>query len=161
MRLRVLLVALAVALLSVSAAVAAPPNGKGKPKPTGDGCRPKVTVVLKGTLDSVSSSSLSMKVNHANRWGRAWAKAGSASVALDQKTKVRGNGMKSVDDLAKLKSGGRVLVQARVCKADLDEGATPPALTAGRVVGHPAQAAKDAKDDSENETDNDTDNDDD
>jgi hypothetical protein len=153
MKSRVLLVGLAVALLSVSAAVAAPPEGKGKPK-TGEGCKPKVTVVLKGTLNSVSGSSLSMKVARANHWGQTWAKAGSASVTLDQKTKVRGHGMKSVADLAKLASGDRVLVQARVCKADLAEGAAP-ALTATRVVGHPANPAKDATDDDANENDDD------
>jgi hypothetical protein len=152
MKPRVLLVALAVALLIVSAAVAAPPEGKGKPKPTDEGCKPKVTVVLKGTFDSVSSGSLTIKVTRANHWGQAWAKAGSASVTLDQKTKVRGHGMKIVTDLAKLASGDRVLVQARVCKADLAEGATP-ALTAVRVVGHPAHPAKDAKDENENEND--------
>jgi hypothetical protein len=145
MKLRVLLVALAVSMLSVSAAVAAPPTGKGKPPTKGEGCKPKVTVVLKGTLDSVSSGSLAMKVNRANRWGRAWANAGSASVTLDQKTKVRGNGMKSVEDLAKLKSGDRVLVQARVCKVELDDSAMPD-LTAVRVVGHPAHPEKDTND---------------
>jgi hypothetical protein len=148
MKLKVLLVALAVAMLSVSAAVAAPPDGKGKPPTKGEGCKPKVTVVLKGTLDSVSSGSLSMKVNRANRWGRAWATAGSASVTLDQKTKVRGNGMKTVADLAKLEAGDRVLVQARVCKAELAEDAMPD-LTAVRVVGHPAHPAQNTNEDND------------
>jgi hypothetical protein len=139
MKLKVLFVGL-VALLSVSTAVAAPPEGKGKPKPTGEGCKPKVTVVLKGTLTSASAGSLSMSVTRANRWGRAYKTAGSADVTLDTKTKVRGKGMKSVDDLADLPPQSRVLVQARACKADLAvEGATPP-LTAVRVVAHPAKA---------------------
>lgn len=139
MKLKVLLVGL-VALLSVSTAVAAPPEGKGKPKASGEGCKPKVTVVLRGTFVSASATSLSMNVVGANRWGRAWKTAGTASVTLDTKTKVRGNGMKTVADLAKLTDGDRVLVQARVCKADLAEGVAPPTLTAVRVVGHPAKA---------------------
>jgi hypothetical protein len=138
MKLRFLLVGL-VALLCVSTAVAAPPAGKGKPATTGEGCKPKVTVVLKGALASASASSLSMSVTGANHWGQAYKTAGSASVVLDTKTKVRGNGMKAVADLADLKAGDRVLVQARACKADLADDATP-ALTAVRVVAHPAKA---------------------
>jgi hypothetical protein len=139
MKLRLLLVGLAAAIVSVSAAVAAPPPGKGKPQTAGEGCKPKVTVVLKGTLASASATSLSLNVTRANRWGRAYVTAGSASVTLDEKTKVRGNGMKTVADLLELDAGDRLLVQARTCKADLEEGATP-ALTAVRVVAHPAKA---------------------
>jgi hypothetical protein len=149
MKLKVLLVGL-VALLSASSAVAAPPPGKGKPetpgvagkgKPntTGVGCKPQVTVVLRGTFVSASTTLLSMNVVGANRWGRTWKTAGTASVTLDDKTKVRGNGMKSAADLSKLKAGDRVLVHARSCKADLTNSTTPT-LTAVRVVGHPANA---------------------
>jgi hypothetical protein len=138
MKIKMLLVGL-VALVSVSTAVASPPTGNGKPPATGVGCKPQVTVVLRGTFVSASAGSLSMNVVGANRWGRAWKTAGTASVALDQKTKVRGNGMKTVADLAKLKLDDRVLVQARSCKADLANDATP-ALTAVRIVAHPAKA---------------------
>jgi hypothetical protein len=158
MKLKLLLVG-AVALLSVSTAVAAPPPGKGKPetppgqgkpetpgvtgkgKPltTGVGCKPQVTVVLRGTFVSASTTSLSMSVLGANHWGRVWKTAGTASVTLDDKTKVRGNGMKSVADLSKLTAGDRVLVQARSCKADLADSAMPT-LTAVRVVGHAAKS---------------------
>jgi hypothetical protein len=138
MKLKFVLVGLA-ALLSVSTAVAAPPSDKGKSPTTGAGCKPKVTVVLRGTFTSASTTSLSMSVVGANHWGKAWKTAGTASVTLDDKTKVRGNGMKSVADLSKLKSGDRVLVQARTCKADLASNAMPT-LTAVRVVGHPAKA---------------------
>ena len=147
MKLKVVLVGLVAALLSVSAAVAAPPPGKGKPQtvpPTGKGkpsttgptCRPKITVVLKGTLSGTPTSSLSMTVTHGNRWGRAYVKAGSATVAVDQSTKVRRNGKKAVTDLV---SGDWLLVRARACKADLATDATPP-LTAVMVVAHPAKA---------------------
>ena len=148
MKLRVVLVGLVVAALSVSAAVAAPPPGKGKPpttppagkgKPatTGVACKPKVTVVLKGTVGSASASSLTMEVTRSNRWGRAWDEAGTATVAVHEDTKVRRNGNKTL--AAQLVAGDWVLVQARACKADL-AGATPPALTAVRVVAHPAKA---------------------
>ena len=51
--------------------------------------------------------------------------------------------MKSVADLvADLKSGDRVLVQARVCKDDLKNDAKPSTLTATKVVGHPAKATE-------------------
>ena len=64
MKLRVVLVCLVALGLSASVAIAAPPPGKGKPAspgnsanagkplPTGPTCKPKVTVVLKGTLTS-------------------------------------------------------------------------------------------------------------
>lgn len=151
-KMKVVLVGLVIAGLAVSSAVAAPPEGKGKPettppagkgKPetTGTACKPKITVVLKGTLVSASANSLSMNVTGANRWGRAYKNAGTASATLDDKTKVRGNGMKTVADLlAELKAGDRVLVQARVCKADLKDPTAKPTLTASKVIGHPANA---------------------
>jgi hypothetical protein len=139
MKFKVLLVGFA-ALVSVSTAVAAPPTDKGNPHPTtGVGCKPQVTVVLRGTFTSASTTSLTMTVVGANHWGKAWKTAGTASVTLDTKTKVRGNGMKAVTDLSKMTNGDRVLVQARSCKADLASNAMP-ALTAVRVVGHPAKA---------------------
>ena len=148
MKLKVFLACLAVAGLAVSSAVAAPPEGKGKAR-TGEGCKPKIAVVLKGTLVSASTTSLSMNVTGANRWGRVYKDAGTASATLDTKTKVRGGGMKSVADLvADLKAGDRVLVQARVCKDELkDPVTTKPALTATKVIGHPAKAENDEEDD--------------
>ena len=136
MKIRLLLVGLVAVMFSVSAAVAAPPPGKGKPPTTGATCKPKVTVVLKGELTSVSVGSLGMDVSSANRWGRAYATAGTATVTLNTDTKVRRNGKKLATSLV---PGDRVLVQARTCKADLADDATP-ALTAVRVVAHPAKA---------------------
>jgi hypothetical protein len=87
-----------------------------------------------------------MNVTGANRWGRAYKDAGTASVTLDTKTKVRGGGMKTVADLlADLKAGDRVRVQARVCKDDLKDDAKPP-LTASKVIGHPAKAEEENDD---------------
>ena len=135
MKLRMLLVGAAAVVLTASSAIAAPPPGKGKPEtagkpatagkpsPTGPTCKPKVTVVLKGEITTVAANSLGMDVTRSNRWGRAWATAGTATVALDaDTTKVRRNGKKSAADLL---AGDWVLVQARVCKADLAEGAMP------------------------------------
>ena len=134
MKFRVLLVGIAAAMLSVSAAVAAPPEGKGKPPTTGAGCKPKVTVVLKGTL---TGAPLSVDVTRANRWGRAYVEGtASTSVAVTADTKVRRKGKALIGELV---VGDRVLVQARVCKADLAEGAMP-SLSAVRVVAHPAKA---------------------
>jgi hypothetical protein len=154
MKLKLLIIGLIVAGLSVSAAVAAPPQGKGKPpttppavggppttkgKPptTGVNCKPKVTVVLKGTVDSASASSLTMDVTRSNRWGRAWAEAGTATLTVGEDTKVRRNGNKTL--AAELVAGDWVLVQARACKKALDDD-TMPALTAVRIVAHPAKA---------------------
>jgi hypothetical protein len=146
MKIKLVVAGLAVAALAASSAVAAPPEGKGKPR-TGEGCKPRVAVVLKGTLVSASASSLSMNVTGANRWGRAYKTAGTASATLNDKTKVRGGGMKTIADLlAKLEAGDRVLVQARVCKDDLKNDAKP-ALTASKVIGHPAKAENDEEDD--------------
>jgi hypothetical protein len=155
MKIKLLLATLAVAGLAASSAVAAPPEGKGKPR-TGEGCKPKIAVVLKGTLVSASTTTLSMNVTGANRWGRAYKNAGSANVTLDSKTKVRGHGMKSVADLlARLKAGDRVHVQARVCKDDLKDPTAKPALIASKVIGHPAKAAKDEKNKDEKNKDDD------
>jgi hypothetical protein len=139
MKIKLVLASLAVAGLAVSSAVAAPPEGKGKPK-TGEGCKPKVTVVLKGTLTGVP---LSVDVTSSNRWGRAYvAGTASTSIAVNDDTKVRRQGLKKVTDLV---VGDRVLVQARVCKADLKDNAMP-ALTASRVVAHPAKAEQEDDD---------------
>ena len=140
-----LTVVLATSLLA-SAAVAAPPpgagkpqtvppTGKGKPPTTGVNCKPKVTVVLKGSITGTGAT-LTMTVTRGNRWGRAWVTAGTASVTVDTSTKVRRNGKKTADDLMVT---DWVLVQARVCKADLANDAMPP-LTAARVVAHPTKA---------------------
>lgn len=138
MKTKVLLAALAAVCLTASAAVAAPPPGKGKPPTTGQGCKPNVTVILKGTLAATpgpSATALSVTVKSANRHGRAYVTATQpTAVLVDEDTKVRRRGKKTLGDLL---VGDRVVVQAKVCKADLAQGATP-ALTAKRVVAHPA-----------------------
>ena len=78
-----------------------------------------------------------------NRWGRAYV-SGTATtlIAADTNTKVRRQGKTALTDLD---VGDRVLVQAKVCKADLKDDAMP-ALTARMVVAHPAKAEKDDAD---------------
>lgn len=140
MKMKFLLVAMVIASLGVSSAVAVPPPGKGKPPTTGVGCKPKVTVVLKGTLAATpgaTTAALLVNVTKGNRFARAYVAASQpTAVLVDADTKVRRQGKKTLGDLL---SGDRVLVQARACKADLAAGATP-ALTASRVVAHPAGA---------------------
>lgn len=131
----VLVVALGV---STPFALAAAPPGKGKPPTQGVGCRPAVTVVLKGTLASApgaSGTSFSLNVTLTNGQGKAF-NASVVTITIDPKTKVRRNGAK---DQASLVVGDRALVQARTCKADLASGAKP-ALTASRIIAHPAKA---------------------
>jgi opacity protein-like surface antigen len=141
MRFKVLLVGLAAAMLWVSAAVAAPPTDKGKKPTTGAGCKPRVTVVLKGTLEGAP---LSVDVTSGNRWGRAYVEGtANTSIAVNDDTKVRRQGQKKITDLV---VGDRVLVQAKVCKADLKDNAMP-ALMASKVIAHPAKDAKDGNDD--------------
>lgn len=150
MKLRFLLAGVVAAGLAASTAIAAPPPGKGKPetagkpatagKPsrTGPTCKPMVTVVLKGTVDSASSTSLKVDVTSANRWGRAYVPGtGLTEVTVATDTKVRRNG--NTTSAAGLVKGDWVLVQARACKAALAGTATPP-LMAARVVAHPAKA---------------------
>ena len=95
--------------------------------------------LVKGSLAATpgaSATSLSVTVKSANRHGRAYVTATQpTSVLVDEDTKVRRQGKKTVGDLL---TGDRVLVQARVCKADLGQNATPQ-LTATRVVAHPAK----------------------
>lgn len=137
MKTKLLLVGLAAAGLVVTSAVAAPPDNKGKPPTTGVGCKPKITVVLKGTL---TGAPLSVDVTSSNRWGRAYVPGTtSTAIGVDTNTKVRRQGKKLITDLV---VGDRVLVQARVCKADLKDDATP-ALTASKVIAHPAKAESD------------------
>jgi hypothetical protein len=138
MRFKFLILALVASLVAVSAATA-----KGKPSKSGANCRPAVTVMLSGVLDSTvdpqdGDSSFVLTVKHSNRHGRAYKQAGSATIMVDAKTRVRRQGAKNLGALA---PNDRVHVTAKVCKADLADGATPD-LTARKVGAHPAVAAE-------------------
>jgi hypothetical protein len=137
MKVKVVFTGLIVAAVAVSSAVASPPADKGKPPATGAGCKPKIAVVLKGTLASTpgaTATALSVKVTSANHWGKAYVSTTPRSIGVDANTMVRRQGQKT---RASLLSGDRVLIQARACKADLANSA-PPALTASKVIAHPA-----------------------
>ena len=137
MRLKLLVLALVVSLVAVSAATA-----KGKPSKTGANCRPKVTVMLSGVLapdvdPQDGDTSFVLTVKRSNRHGRAYKQAGSATILVDAKTRVRRQGDNNLGALA---PNDRVHVTAKVCKADLADGATPD-LTARKLGAHPAPAA--------------------
>ena len=157
MKLKAVVAAGALALVSASVAFAAPPAGKGKPentgkpattgkpdttgKPatTGAGCKPMVSVILKGKLAADAGSaptSLTVDVSGGNHFAAAWKGNHSVSIALGASTEVNRQGDKKADDL---KSGDKVNIQAKSCKADLANNATP-SLTASRVTAHPASA---------------------
>lgn len=137
MRFKLLVLALVASLVAVSAATA-----KGKPSKTGPNCRPAITVMLAGVLDATvdpqdGDTSFVLTVKHSNRHGRAYKQAGSATIMVDAKTRVRREGAKNLGALA---PNDRVHVTAKVCKADLANGATPD-LTARKLGAHPAPAA--------------------
>ena len=94
----------------------------------------------------------SARSTSANHWGKAYVGGSDKQVAVSSDTKVRGQGMKK---LSELKSGFRVLIQARVCKADLANGATP-ALTATKVIAHDP-TKKDDKDEKDEKDKDDND----
>src|SRR5215210_1115386 len=99
MRLKLLVMALASALVVASAAFA---SGAKGPKPkTGPGCKPAVPVMLAGVLaasvdPSDSDTSFVLTVQRSNRHGRAYKTAGSATINVDAKTRVRRDGAKNL-----------------------------------------------------------------
>ncbi len=132
--------ALALAALAVPAALAGPPPGKGKPPATGPGCKPQVTVVLKGTLKSdpgPGATSFSLEVNRANKHGRSLVTSPptTVTVTVGAATKVRRRGAKTIDALA---LGDQAVVQIRRCKGDLPLTAeTVDDVAASRVTARP------------------------
>jgi hypothetical protein len=143
MRFKFLVLALVASLVAVSAATAKDHPGKGaKPPRTGEHCKPAVTVMLAGTLAADADpqdgdTSFVLTVLRSNRHGRAYKQAGSATIMVDAKTRVRREGAKNLGALA---PNDRVHVTAKVCKADLANGATPD-LTARKIGAHPAATA--------------------
>ena len=106
------------------------------------------TVELKGSLVSVGSASFVMDVKRANHHGHDLA-GKQATIAVDDKTRMERHG---AAQLADLKVGDRLSVQARACRAqDASAPAAPAQLVARKVNASPAKAA-DAKDDGEHST---------
>jgi hypothetical protein len=141
MRFRILVLALVSALVAVSAAVAKDHPGNGPKPKSGPGCKPAVTVMLAGTLAADvdpqdGDTSFVLTVKSSNRHGRAYKAAGTATILVDAKTRVRRQGAKNLGALA---PSDRVHVTAKECKADLKNGGMPE-LTARKVGAHPATA---------------------
>jgi hypothetical protein len=151
MKFRILVLALVTALLGASAAFAHDNPGKGKPntrpgKPTsGPNCRPRVMVVLRGTLandPAAGDTSFQLNVTKANRHGRAYVSAPQPiTVNVDAKTKFRrkAEGSAPTKTLESLAMNDMVKLQAKACKADLANGGTPD-LTARHVKARPPAA---------------------
>ncbi len=141
---KTLLLGLATLLVLATGAMAAPL--KHKPPTTGPGCKPQVSVIVKGTVAVAPGTtatlpfSLQVNVTHANRFGQAYVKATQpVSVMVTDKTKLKLGKLKGLDALRALQVKDRVRIQALACKADLANGATP-ALTAKHVVAHHAKS---------------------
>jgi hypothetical protein len=139
MRLKILVLALVASLVAVSAAVAKDHPGKGPKPKTGAGCKPAAAVMLAGTLAADvdpqdGDTSFVLTVKRSNRQGRAFRQAGTATILVDAKTRVRREGAKTLGALA---PNDRVHVTAKACKADLKAGGMPD-LTARQVGAHPA-----------------------
>ena len=61
--------------------------------PNGYGCKPKVAVVLKGTLDSVSACGLALTVGHSNRFGHAYlVESQPLAVGVSEASAIRRQG---------------------------------------------------------------------
>ena len=111
------------AALAVPIAFGAP----AKKPPTGPGCKPAVSVILKGTLTNdpefVGAGTFTMNTTGANKPGKVFV-GGAATITVWADTKVRRQNTPKL--IASLEIGDRAVVQLRACK-----GALP--LDAGRL----------------------------
>jgi hypothetical protein len=147
-RFTVLLALFCAGLLAASLAAAKPPPGKGKPEGKGkktttsstdpETCKPKISVILKGTFASGGGTSFSMNVTQSNFHGRDLVDT-AVKLMVDDKTMFRRMGHA---ELADFEAGDRLNVQARACKKQKNAAPAPtaqaPAMLAKRVTGHPA-----------------------
>ena len=124
------------AALAVPVAFGAPPPGKGKQSPTGPNCKPKVSVILKGTLTSdpefVGAGSFMMNTTGGNKPGKVFVGGAAETILVAADTKIRRQNSPKL--VASLESGDRAVVHLRACKGDLPlDAAKLAALTALRV----------------------------
>jgi hypothetical protein len=150
-RIGILLAIFCLGLVTASLAVAKAPPGKGKPEGKGKKtttsstdpatCKPKISVILKGTFVSGGGTSFTMNVTQSNFHGRDLV-GSPLTLTVDDKTMFRRNGHA---ELADFKAADRLNVQARACKkpknATQAPAAAPTAMLAKRVTGHPAKAS--------------------
>jgi hypothetical protein len=120
------------AALAVPVAFGAPAK---KPPPTGAGCKPAVSVILKGTLTNdpqfVGAGTFTMNITGANKPGKVFV-GGAATINVGVDTKVRRQNAPKL--IASLASGDRAVVHLRACKGVLPlDAADLATLTALRV----------------------------
>jgi hypothetical protein len=155
-RISLLLALFCLGLVTASLAVAkGSPPGKGKPEGKGKKtttsattdpatCKPKISVILKGTFVSGGGTSFTMNVTQTNFHGRDLV-GSPLTLTVDAKTTFRRNGHA---ELANFKADDRLNVQARACKKQKNATQAPPAepvaMLAKRVTGHPAKATDSA-----------------
>jgi hypothetical protein len=121
MKLKALILALFVAGVASSFALAGPPPGKGKggtastdgttTQSAAPACKPIVSFILKGTVESVAADSFTMQAAKGNSHFLKLKLPNPVSVHVDGKTRFNGH-----RKLADLKPGNRVNVQVRGCK---------------------------------------------
>ena len=150
-RIGMLIAIFCLGLVTASLAVAKAPPGKGKPEGKGKKtttsatdpatCKPKISVILKGTFVSGGGTSFTMNVTQTNFQGRDLV-GSPLTLTVDDKTTFRRNGHAELTDF---KADDRLNVQARACKkqknATQAPAAEPAAMLAKRVTGHPAKAS--------------------
>jgi hypothetical protein len=140
MQYRGLVAVASAAALAVPIALAAPAK---KPPSTGPGCKPAVSVILKGTLTSnpefVGMGSFTMNTTRGNRAGKVFVGGLDETITVGTSTKVRRRNAPKL--IASLDSGDRAVVHLRACKGALPLDATElTALTALRVNAKPPAA---------------------
>jgi hypothetical protein len=124
-----------VAAVLVAAAVAVPIAFAKKP-PTGPGCKPAVSVILKGTLTSdpefVGAGTFTMNTTGGNKVGKVFVGGAAETITVGANTKVRRQGDAKL--IASLEIGDRAVVHLKACKGALPlDAAELTALTALRV----------------------------
>jgi hypothetical protein len=135
MKIKVLLATLLAAGVVTSVALAEERPGKGSNEQQLLGCRPVVSMILKGEFVSGSSGSFELLVTQSNRHARA-LKDEQVTVTTDEKTRTRRVGG------GELQAGDRLVVHGRACKlARGEEPAVALAFLARTVHAKPAKPA--------------------
>jgi hypothetical protein len=119
------------AVLAVPIALGAP---AAKPPPTGPGCKPAVSVILRGTLtsDPAGPGTFTMNTTGANKPGKVFVGGLDETITVGADTKVRRQNTPKL--IASLAFGDRVVVHLKACKGSLPlDAAELLALTALRV----------------------------
>ncbi len=121
------------ATLAVPIAFGAPAK---TPPATGPGCKPAVSVILKGTLTSdpafVGAGTFTMNTTGANKPGQVFVGGAAETITVGADTKIRRQNAPKL--VASLASGDRAVVHLKACKGSLPlDAAELTALTALRV----------------------------